>query len=239
MQSGLYVGLSGQLALERRMDTIAHNVANVSTPGFRAEEIKFESVLSTTATELVEFSSPGQAYLSRASGGIVRTGNPLDVAVQGDAWLSIDVNGAQVYTRDGRMRMTENGDLQTLTGYPVLDSGGAPISLNPRGAVPQIAHDGTVTQDGRIFATIGLFRIDETAKLARAENSGVIPDKTPEPALDFTNVGMVPGFIEQSNVNPVMEMSRLIAVHRAFDALTNSMNTIDSTMQEAIKTLGA
>jgi flagellar basal-body rod protein FlgF len=239
MQSGLYVGLSGQLALEQRIQTIAHNVANASTPGFRAEEVKFESVLSNTATEQVEFSSPGKTYLSRQSGGIVRTDNPLDVAVQGDAWLSVDVNGTQVYTRDGRMQMTENGDLQTLTGYPVLDTGGAPISLNPRGGTPQISREGTITQDGRNFGSIGLFRIDETAKLSRAANSGVIPDKTPEPALDFTNVGVVQGFIEQSNVNPIMEMTRLIAVHRAFDALTNSMNTIDGTMQEAIKTLGS
>lgn len=238
MQSGLYVDLSGQLALERRMATIAHNVANASTPGFRAEEVKFETVLSRTASEHVAFASPGQSFLSRQAGGVVHTGNPLDVAVQGDAWLSIDVNGTQVYTRDGRMRMTENGDLQTLNGHPVLDAGGAPIALNPRGGTPQIARDGSITQDGRTAGTIGLYRIDETAKLTRAGNSGVIPDKVPEPALDLTVVGVAQGFIEQSNVNPVMEMTRLIAVHRAFDAVTNTMNTVDNTLSEAIKALG-
>ena len=75
---------------------------------------------------------------------------------------------------------------------------------------------------------IGLFRIDENAKLTRAENSGVIPDRPATPALDFSNVGVLQGFVESGNVNPVMEMTRLIEVHRAFDALTNSMDTADT-----------
>lgn len=238
MESGLYVGLSGQLALERRMQTIANNVANASTAGFRAEEVKFETVLSRTANEPVAFSSIGPTFLSRQAGGIVRTDNPLDVAVRGDVWLSVDVGGTQVYTRDGRMRITETGDLQTILGNPVLDAGGAPITLDPKGGVPQIARDGTITQGTRTFGAIGLYRIDENAKLIRAGNSGVIPDKTPEPALDFVNVGFAQGFIEQANVNPVMEMTRLIAVHRAFDAITHSMANADTTLQDAIKTLG-
>ena len=229
----------GQMALERRMETIAHNVANASTAGFRAEAVTFETVLSSqTAPEAVSFSSAGGSYLSRQSGGIVRTDNPFDVAVKGDAWLAIDVSGTLVYTRDGRMRMTETGELQSLNGNPVLDASGAPIQLDPRGGTPQIAQDGTIWQNTRQIGSIGLYRIDESAKLMRAENSGVIPDKTPEPALDFANVGVVQGFIEQANVNPVMEMTRLIAVHRAFNAITNSITTSETTMQEAIKTLG-
>jgi flagellar basal-body rod protein FlgF len=238
MQSGMYVGLSGQMALERRMETIAHNVANASTAGFRSEEVRFESVLSSVTPEPVTFVSTGKTYLSRQSGGFVQTNNQFDVAVQGDAWLSVDVNGTQVYTRDGRMRMTDNGDLQTLNGNSILDAGGAPITLDPNGGVPQIAHDGTITQKGRKFGAIGLYRISENAKLTRAENSGVIPSLTPEAALDFSNVGVVQGYVEQSNVNPVQEITQLISVQRAFEGITNSMNLADTALQEAIKTLG-
>jgi flagellar basal-body rod protein FlgF len=238
MQSGIYVGISGQLALERRLNTIAHNVANASTAGFRAEEVKFESLLSRVPPNPVAFASIGGTYLSRRAGDIVRTDNPLDVAIQGDAWMSVDIGGTQVYTRDGRMTMTATGDLQTLTGHSVLDVGGAPITLDPNGGAPQIAKDGTVFQNGRARGAIGLFRIDEDAKLKRAGDSGVIPDRPANPALDFSVVGVQQGFVERGNVNPVMEMTRMIEVHRAFDALTNSLDTQDTTLRTAIRELG-
>lgn len=238
MQSGIYVGLSGQLALERRLSTIAHNVANASTAGFRAEEVKFEALLSRVPPNPTAFSTTGDTYLSRRAGEIVRTDNPLDVAVQGDVWMSIDADGTQVYTRDGRMNMSPNGDLQTLTGRSVLDVGGAPITLDPNGGTPQIARDGTIYQNGQPRGAIGLFRIDEDAKLMRAENSGVIPDRPANPALDFSTIGVQQGFIERGNVNPVMEMTRLIEVHRAFDAMTNSLDSEDATLRTAIRELG-
>lgn len=238
MQGGIYVGLSGQIALQQRLETIAHNVANASTAGFRAEEVKFETVLSRVPTNPVAFSSAGNPYLSRRPGEIVRTDDPFDVAVQGDVWLSIDVAGKQVYTRDGRMMMSPNGDVQTLSGHPVLDVGGAPIVLNPAGGAPQISRDGTITQNGRQLGAIGLHRIEEDAKLTRAENSGVIPDRPAVPALDFSNVGVLQGYIERGNVNPVMEITRLIEVHRAFDALSGAMDTADGTLRTAIRELG-
>ncbi len=238
MQGGIYVGLSGQRALQERLDTIAHNVANASTAGFRAEEVKFETILSRVPTNPVAFASAGKTYLSRQAGEISRTDNPFDVAVQGDVWMAIDVDGKQVYTRDGRLMMNPNGDVTTLTGHPVLDVGGAPLVLNPAGGAPQISRDGTITQNGQQLGAIGLHRIDENANLTRAEDSGVIPDRPAVPALDFSNVGVLQGFTERSNVNPVMEMTRLIEVHRAFDALTNSMDTADTTLKTAIRELG-
>ena len=90
MQSNLYVSLSGQLALQRRLDTIANNLANVSTAGFRSEEIKFSSLVSRTGADPVAFATEGETYLSRTPGALVKTDNPLDVAVQGDAWLAIN-----------------------------------------------------------------------------------------------------------------------------------------------------
>lgn len=238
MQSGIYVSLSGQLALERRLGTIAHNVANANTAGFRAEEVKFETVISRVAHEPVAFSTPGKTYLNRQLGGLTRTDNMYDVAVTGDAWMSVEVDGRQVYTRDGRMHMAENGDLLSLNGYPILDSGGAPITLDPQGGAPQIVRDGTIYQGGRQFGALGLFKIEDDARLTRAPNSGVIPDKPAEPAEDLVSVGFVQGFVEQANINPVVEMTRMIAVHRAFDGISNSVNTVENTLLGAIKTLG-
>lgn len=238
MQSGIYVGLSGQLALHKRLETVAHNVANVSTPGFRSEEVKFDTYLSRVPPNPVAFAETGGTYLSRQAGGLIRTDNPFDIAVQGNAWLSIDQNGQQVYTRDGRMTMGANGDLQTLNGDSILDAGGAAIVLNPNDGAPQIARDGAIFQNGQRVGAIGLFEIEDGAKLSRAGSSGVVPDRPAIPALDFAAVGIHQGFIEQSNVNPVLEMTQLIEIHRKFEALTNSLETADETLKRTISELG-
>jgi len=238
MQSSLYVSLSAQMALMRRLEAISNNVANSSTPGFRAEEVKFEQLISQTGLEPTSFASPGLTYLSRQSGEFIKTDSPFDVALNGDAWLAIQTPAGNVYTRDGRMRMMPTGELQTLTGYPILDVGGAPVLLDPNSGQPQIARDGTITQGTRQIGALGLFTIPDQAKLARFENSGVIPDQPAAPALDFTRYGAIQGFIERSNVNPVMEISKLIMVQRAFDSISGSVRETESTLSDAIKTLG-
>src|SRR5688572_2790534 len=109
MQGNLYVGLSAQISLQRRLETVANNVANASTAGFRAEEVKFEHLLSRVSADPVAYATSGQTYLSRKSGELVRTDNMLDVAVQGEAWLAVQAPTGTAYTRDGRMKMTDTG----------------------------------------------------------------------------------------------------------------------------------
>ena len=239
MQANLYVSLSAQISLQKRLETIAHNVANASTAGFRAEEIKFDSVLSQTAPDPVAFASAGMSFISRKSGEYVKTDNALDVAVEGDAWLGIQTPAGRVFTRDGRMRMTDAGELQTLNGHAIQDAGGAPIRLDPNAGPPQIARDGTITQNNRQVGALGLFAIDPKANLTRFENSGVLPDRPAAPVLDFSKAGLQQGFIERANVNPVHEITRLIMVQRAFEAVTASIKDAENSLGDAIRTLGA
>ena len=239
MQSNLYVSLSAQMSLQKRLETIAHNVANASTAGFRAEEIKFDSVLSQTAPDPVAFASAGTSFISRKSGEYVKTDNALDVAVEGDAWLGIQTPAGRVFTRDGRMRMTDAGELQSLNGHAIQDAGGAPIRLDPNAGPPQIARDGTITQNNRQVGALGLFAIDPKANLTRFENSGVLPDRPAAPVLDFSKAGIQQGFIERANVNPVHEITRLIMVQRAFEAVTASIKDAEGSLTDAIRTLGA
>ncbi len=238
MQPALYVALSGQMALMRRLETIAHNVANVTTAGFRAEEIKFDELLSQKTDSPTAFVSAGSTYISRQAGEVVRTENPFDVAVTGNGWLAFSGPGGPVYTRDGRMTMTPEGELRTLNGHPVLDVGGAPIQLDPNGGTPTIASDGTITQGRQQMGALGLFTIPEHAGLTRFENSGVRPDVPAEPALDFSRTGILQGFTEHANVNPVSEISRLIQIQRSFDSIGNAMAKSEDTLQTAIRTLG-
>jgi flagellar basal-body rod protein FlgF len=239
MQSNFYVGLSAQISLQRRLETIANNVANASTVGFRAEEVTFESLLSRTAVDPVAYASSGKPFISRRSGEFVRTDNQLDVAVQGDAWLAVQGSTGPAYTRDGRMRMAETGELVSLNNQPVLDAGASPIRLDPNAGPPVISRDGTITQNNRQVAVIGLFKINEQANLRRVENGSVLPDRPATPVVEFTNTGVHQGFVERANVNPVLEMTKLIMVQRAFESVMSTMKDSDSSLQEAIRTLGA
>ena len=118
MQSNFYVGLSGQLSVERRLSTIAQNVANINTAGYRAEGVTFDTALSQAGDTAVAFSVDGEDYVSRAAGERVKTDNPLDVAVQGDAWFGIKTPSGVAYTHDGRMRMSPTGELRTCCSIP-------------------------------------------------------------------------------------------------------------------------
>jgi len=245
MQSALYVGLSAQVALQKRLETLANNVANITTAGFRADEVTFESLISRAADTPVAFASSGETYISRQPGGVTSTGNPLDVAVVGTGWLAFAGPNGTIYTRDGRMQMSVDGELQTLSGRPVLDAGGVPITVDPNGGPISIAQDGTITQDNNQMATLGIYLIPQNAKLTRYENSGVIPDRPPELMTSFVDAngrqalgGVRQGYVESSNVNPVLEMTKLIMAQRAFESASTMADHSESTLQTAVRTLG-
>ncbi len=239
MQDGLYVALSSQIALERRLNTIADNVANASTVGFRATGVKFEDVVSGLGQKSVAFVSSGDTYLSTASGALRQTGNPLDFAIKGDAWFGIDTPAGIVMTRDGRFTMQEDGQLVTVEGYSVLDAGGAPIQLDPRNGTPEAGADGMLRQAGQPVGAIGLFTFDPGVNFTRFANSGIIPNGAPQPVVDRIEVSVVQGYVEESNVNPILEMTRLISVQRAFENTAALMRSSEQTFSEAVKTLGS
>lgn len=238
MQSALYVGLSAQVALEKRLQTIANNVANVNTTAFRTDVVKFETVLSRAGTSPVAFSSPGDNIISREAGNLTETGNPLDVAVAGQGWLAFAGPSGTVYTRDGRLQIAPNGDLQTLTGFPVVDSGGAQVTLDPNGGPISIARSGAITQDGNEVGTLGLFNIPADANLDRYGNSGVVPDRPATAVVDFTRDGFRQSYVEGSGANPMLELTRLMSASRAFDGTNSLVEGTESALQNAIRTLG-
>jgi flagellar basal-body rod protein FlgF len=252
MQSALYVSLSAQVSLEKRLETIANNMANMKTSAFRADAVKFETAMSRAATQAVAFSSPGENFISRKEGAITQTGNTLDVAVTGNSmaaypggpdpghttWMAFAGPNGTVYTRDGRMQIDINGQLQTLTGYPILDSGGTPIIVDPDAGPLTIVRDGTISQ-GRIqVGQLGLFDIAPDAKLERFGTSGVIPSKPATTALDFVTVGFQQGYVEGSNVDPLTELTQMMTAQRTFQSVSSLIDNSESTMQNAIRTLG-
>lgn len=238
MQSSFYVSLSSQIALDKRLTTIAGNVANASSIGFRATGVSFDTVLSKTAATPTAYSSTGMDYISTASGGLIKTDNPLDIAVIGDAWLAIQTPQGVAYTRDGRMRMLETGEVQTLLGFPVLDAGASPIVLDPTAGPPMIFRDGMINQGDRQVGAIGLFDIDDAAALRRSENSSVIPSIPASPVVNFARNGVAQGHLENANVNPVNEITKLIMTHRSFESAAAAYDMMDNAQRTAVRTLG-
>lgn len=238
MQGHIYVGLSAQRALLKRLDTLAQNLANISTVGYRAEEVTFASLLSQSGEGGTKFVSPGESYTSLRHGGLTQTSNPLDVAISGEGWLATQGPDGRVLSRDGRLKMSASGELLTVTGSPVLDPGGAPIRIEPNAGPPTITREGKIIQNGRHVASIGIFVVDPEAKITRVSNSSIATDRPPVAQLDFNAVGVVQGYVERSNVDPVGELTRLVTVQRLFDSISSTMNEAERSLTEAVRTLG-
>jgi len=235
VETGLYVLVSGQLALQRRLDTIANNVANSATSGFRAENVTFESILSRQA---IAYSSKGGTTFSMSAGGLVQTDNPLDIAIQGDGFFAISTPGGTVYTRDGRLSVSPTGEVQTLGGHALLDTSGSPLQVSPELGPVMVAPNGVISQNSKPIGTIGLFKLPAGAQLVRGSGAGLVSNLPAEQIIDFTENNIKQGYVENANVNPVREMTRLVAVSRAFEALSSSLDQSDRKLDEAIRGLG-
>jgi flagellar basal-body rod protein FlgF len=239
MQGSLYVSLSSQIALERRLTTLADNVANANTIGFRATEVKFNEVLANTGSTDVSFVDEGQDYLSTANGGLKTTGSALDFAIRGDAWFMIETPTGKMLTRDGRFTLTNTGALVNIDGFPVLDPGEAPIQLDPDGEAPKAGRDGGLTQDGFRGGAIGMFRPTfHRVIYPQGVRWAVVPTVPPEPVVDkkapacCRAISRIPTSIHVRDE----QTDHGFACVRNISAMTNSTEDV---FKEAIRTLGS
>lgn len=215
MDNPIYVTLGRLTALQRQMDVVANNIANVSTTGFKREGTLFGQVVEHLPAEgdRLSMGSDPATFTDLTPGVAAQTGDPLSVAILSDGMLSVERNGETVYTRDGRFAVSPDGELvQLATGNRVLDAGGAPIQIPPDATAIGIARDGTVSAGGLQLGRLGLFALEAPRLervgdgLFRAEN----PPQVEEPQF-------AQGFREQSNVNPVTELVHLIEIQRAYE----------------------
>lgn len=244
MGSVNYVSLSMATALQRSMDATAHNLANASTAGFKTRYALFESVDSGSSTnpdESVNYVQDRGQYVDTSQGMMIPSGNPLDVAVSGAGWLAYEAeNGETAYGRDGRLTILPDGQLATLTGAPVLDVGGAPITLP--GDVGQdvvIARDGTITdRAGARLGQIGIFAVTNPNDMIAIGNGMFLPSANGGEATAIEDAQIVQGFVEQSNVQPVIEMTRMMDIQRAYEQATKIMSDRNELTEKAIQRLG-
>ena len=225
MENTAPVALSGMIALDRRMDSLAQNLANINTVGYRADAIRFSTALEHAGATPLAYATAGTEIIDFSEGARVETGAPLDVAVSGGAFLARGGPDGPVYTRDGRMVLTAEGALTGLDGLPMLDPGGSPLQANPKGGPIAIAEDGTLQQDGRRIGALGLFRLADETHARRASDIALSYDGFAEPVNGARGVGVLQGFVEQSNVNPSEVLVQMVEAQRLFDIRSKLIST--------------
>ncbi|NQZ14946.1 MAG: flagellar basal-body rod protein FlgF [Alphaproteobacteria bacterium] len=236
MENSLYVGLSKQVVLRENMNIIANNVANVNTPGFRGQNMVFTEYIEDPRYMKEDISMVldyGQ-YQMTDPGPVKNTGNPLDVALIGEGFMGIQTNDGIQYTRAGNLSMNVEGTLVNALGLPVASEGGGSITI-PQGATDiSIDRTGVVSTEEGVIGKLMIKEFENEQELNPAGNGLYVTDAAP---LEPTKTTVVQGKLEGSNVQAVIEMTRMIDVSREYQAVQNMMNSENERLRSAIRKL--
>jgi flagellar basal-body rod protein FlgF len=248
MQNALLVGLSRQVALGRELDVVANNIANLDTAGYKADGSVFEEYLNSSARAgqtggRVSFVLDRGVWHDMSQGPVERTGNPLDVAVDGDAFLVVQTPRGERYTRNGSLQINATGQLVTSEGNAVIGDAG-PITFQPTDRQVSISRDGTISvREGalNVDSVRGKIRLISFANLQQLQKDGgstfnATGGAQPQAA---SNASLVQGSVEKSNVRGVVEMSRMIEITRSYTQVANMLAQNSDMQQSAIDKLAA
>jgi flagellar basal-body rod protein FlgF len=229
------VMLSMQEAQWMRLNTAANNLANASTYGFKSHILKTEEIKGRSRDgKMVSFVKAETIVRDMSTGGIHRTGNPLEVALIGPGYFMVKTPGGTRYTRNGQFTTNVEGQLvMASTQYPVLGESGSEISLPVGLKGLSIGEDGTISTNGQVLGRLGLVAFDNEQDL---KNEGGNLYVTSQDAKPTRRANVIQGALEESNVSPMQESINLVEILRAFE---NAQKIIDEFEQLQRKTLNA
>lgn len=235
MSTGV-ITLSRQAGLLGEMQTIANNIANLSTTGFRREGVVFSEYVKTTegAGGSISMAAARGRHVDMTQGSLEPTGGMFDVAIEGDGYFLIDTPRGERLTRAGSFSTDGDGNLSTPDGHKVLDEGGAPIFIPTDARNVAIAADGTMSIEGRPESRIGIVIPAEGSELTRETGALFASSAGYEP---LENPNVVQGFVEQSNVNPILEITRMIEVQRAYELGQTFRDKESERVSDVIRTV--
>jgi flagellar basal-body rod protein FlgF len=239
MKNPTYIGLSLQVALQRKMDVIANNMANMNTAGFKAQRVMFQSYMmpkngTVTATDQMTMVSDYGTYRDTRPGAIQVTNNPLDIALSGEGYISVQGPSGTLYSRGGSMAISNDGTLVDQGGHPLLDESGSPIVVQQDDKEINISQDGVVSARRGEIGKRGVFKFDRQNCL-KPIGSGLY--QTSEPALADPDTQVKQGALEGANVEPVSEMTQMIDVQRSYETIAKLMQTQGDQEKDMISKL--
>ncbi len=235
MADGIYTALSGSIATQTQLDVVSHNLSNVATPGYRAERVSFSEVLVEQTGRESHVAVEGTvADLTPAQ--LQQTGNPLDVALNGDGFFVVGDARNPTLTRDGRFQLSPEGQLMTRTGLPVLDPSGSPIHLNAMADEVLVAADGSLWDQYGPIAELGIANVRDPENL-ESVGGGLL--RTGRNNLQQAEqVDVVQGAYEGSNVNAVRGMTEMITLHRYFETMQTLIQQHRDADRTAVNSVG-
>ena len=237
MDNAGYTTLNRQSGLMREMQAVANNIANLSTTGFRKEGVIFsEHVADLEGGEpsLSMATADGRA-INLSQGTLQQTGGAFDFAIEGNGFFMIAAPDGNQLTRAGAFTRSPEGMLVTSEGYPLLDSSAGPITVPADAGTVTVANDGTISAGGAPIAQLGLFLPAEQNDLIHAGGTRFKTTGQVDPLEGGT---VFQGFLENSNVNPVNEITRMIEVQRAYEMGQGFLDAEDGRIRAVLQTLG-
>jgi flagellar basal-body rod protein FlgF len=246
MDNSLLVSLSQQLAAYRSMDVIANNLANVSTPGFKRESAKFEEYITQVAPAEGETGTPSLSFVKDAGvsrdlsqGGLQSTNAPFDLAINGNGYFTVQTPQGMRYTRDGHFTLDASGTLVNSDGHALQGDSGA-ITITPDDQHVSISKDGTISSVvNGLSSTIGKVSLVDFADDRALTKQGANLYSTSQTASAAAGATINQGMLESSNVQPVLEISHMIEVMRAYQATASLNQSQEDLTRQAIDKLGA
>lgn len=223
MDNSIYITLSRQMALFRDMEVTSNNIANADTPGFNAEKLMFQDYLVKDSNKREDaYAYDPSSYRDTSNGSMKQTGNPFDLAINGDAYFQVQSPLGIRYTRAGNFQVDSEGTLMTNDGYPVLGADGGQITVPTNAMNVAINAAGQMTADGEEIGQVGIMEFQNEQAMTRLGNNMYTSAETPQPSESGR---VMQGFLESSNVTAITEMVRVMNVSRA---VTNTAKFIET-----------
>lgn len=243
MNSGIYSAVSGSLAAMHRLDIISNNLANVNTPGYKKDKMSFEGLLAgpvnppavpqgMTADPILQKEN---IYIDHAAGPISQSGNPLDLALDGDGFFAVTTPEGTAYTRQGNFHPSPDGTLVTVDGYPVQGAGGAAVRI--QGSHVEINAQGAIMVDGVESGALSVVDFEKPYALTKV-GSALFVATDPQAVPTAAKGQILQGHLEGSNVESISEMVQLIETNRYFEACSKVIRGFDDITAKAANELG-
>lgn len=235
MDASNYAALSRQTQLLHEMQVVANNLANSNSTGFRQENLIFSEFLSGgdgDPNDTLSMTRAGSRTTSFHQGALRQTGGTFDFAIEGEGFFSVETAQGPKLTRAGNFSANSFGELANADGHLVLDIGSAPIFVPPDAEKISLGNDGTLSADGRPIGQIGVFIPEDPSSLKR--ESGTTFDYVGE-LLPSPIAKIAQGFVENSNVNPIQQITRMIEIQRAYEFGQSFLDAEDGRIRDALK----